>query len=642
MVNSRHLNPIAGIQSVQSLPTLIFFLLLLFSANGHTAEVNAQVDRNPIAINESVEFTLTARGAVDDQPDFSPLRRDFDIIGNRSSTQVSIQNGHMERVTTWTLSLIPRRKGQLTVPAIVIGADASDAFELEVVDSPPPGSADQDLFIEVTVDTDHPYVQQQVLYTVRLYHAVNLSGGNLSQPEFINGEALLERLGDDTSYRTKRNGRQFQVIERRYALFPQHSGTLRIDPLVFDGQIRQRRRTIWDPFDGNTRTQRVLSPALELDIRPIPDAFTGEQWLPAHSLELAQAWSTNPPTFHAGEPTTQTLAIIAEGLTAAQLPAVRHKQLDNIKQYPDQPELRDKQTPNGIVGLRQQKIALIPQQEGELTLPEVRLPWWNLAEDKMEIATLKAQTYKVAPAKTSASAPVPTPPPVPAGQQGNPMNGPVAGPGARPYGYPPAAMPPYANSGNRGNPGNPGAGYPPGPRTNAAPSQNPAQGQATQGNDRPRILFSDKIPPHWWPWISLALLLLWLGTLMVLVWPKKHTQRATRQPKRNTSGGTSRIRKACDANDPEATKDALLSWAAGKVPIGRNTPSSIDALHALVDPGLYPELAHALNDLNRALYARDKDSWRGTELKAQLSNLKALFKQAPTKNSETLEPLYRS
>lgn len=616
---------------------LPLLLVLLMGSTASAADVDAQVDRNPIALNESVEFTLTARGDVDGQPDFSPLRRDFDIIGNRNSTQVSIQNGHMERLTTWTLSLLPRRKGMLTVPAIVVGADASAAFELEVLDSPPPGSADQDLFIEVTVDTDKPYVQQQVLYTVRLYHAVNLSGGNLSQPDFINGEALLERLGDDTSYRTKRNGRQYQVIERRYALFPQHSGTLRIDPLVFDGQIRQRRRTIWDPFDGNTRTQRVLSPALELEVRPIPEAFTGQQWLPAHSLELAQAWSTTPPQFHAGEPTTQTIAIIAEGLTAAQLPEVRHGQLDNSKQYPDQAELHDKHSPNGIVGVRQQKIALIPQKEGELSLPEIRIPWWNLAEDRMETATLKAQSFAVTPGKGSTSAPVPQPanprqtaPNPNHGPMPGPAGGPMNHPNPMPYGYPPAtAMPPYPGPGNQ-----PGTGaYPPG-----------TQYHQTNGNgaNGPRILFSDKIPPHWWPWISLALLLLWLTTLMTLFWPGKHKAKVKKQAKRNANTGTGRIRKACDANDPEATKDALLSWAAGKVPIGRNTPTSLDALHALVDPNAYPDLARSLNDLNRALYARDKGHWQGAELKGQLGSLKTVFKQKPEPASEELEPLYRA
>ena len=61
-------------------------------------------------------------------------------------------------------------------------------------------------------------VQEQVPVVVRLYSALPLRGGALSDP--LADGVVLERLGEDSQYRTSRDGGEYQVIERRFSLSP--------------------------------------------------------------------------------------------------------------------------------------------------------------------------------------------------------------------------------------------------------------------------------------------------------------------------------------------------------------------------------------------------------------------------------------
>src|SRR5690606_16432959 len=92
-----------------------------------------------------------------------------------------------------------------------------------------------DVFLEVEVDTPAPYVQQQVGYTVRLFYAVALQSGDLSDPA---GDGLqVQRIGQDVQYTRGVQGRAYNVVERRYALTPERSGTLSVAGITFRGRL---------------------------------------------------------------------------------------------------------------------------------------------------------------------------------------------------------------------------------------------------------------------------------------------------------------------------------------------------------------------------------------------------------------------
>jgi hypothetical protein len=86
----------------------------------------------------------------------------------------------------------------------------------------------------------------------------------------------------------------------------------------------------------------------------------------------------------------------AEGLNAGQLPELAIGLPTGIKSYPDQPQTSEQQTDSGFSAVRQQNYAIIPNVNGLLEFPEIRVTWWNTDTDQMEIARLDKRQFNVA------------------------------------------------------------------------------------------------------------------------------------------------------------------------------------------------------------------------------------------------------
>ena len=373
----------------------IILVSLLFPSVLAAAEIRVFVDPDPATLNQSLRVTFEAAGEVDGEPDFSPLTRHFEILGRSHSSKLNMMNGEVTRSTTWTLSLMPLVAGKLTLPGIRFGSDRSPTTPLTVL-SASTGSSEKhpDLFMEVSTDVAEVYVQGQIRYTIRIFQATDLASAQLSEPKARAGDVLIERLGEDKTYRTRRRGKLYEVIERNFVMFPQQSGRLVIEPMVLEGQVIARARSLFDPF-GQSSVRRLTSEPVTIDVRPIPTDFPGGVWLPARDLDLREVWSDEPDTMAVGEPVTRTLALIVHGLTAGQLPEIRAALPLALKQYPDQPVLSDQHDEAGVVGVRQEKIAIIPAQPGNLELPAIAVPWWNTTTNSLEIARLPAHTVRV-------------------------------------------------------------------------------------------------------------------------------------------------------------------------------------------------------------------------------------------------------
>ena len=376
--------------------TWLLALILLCAASSH-AEVTTRVDRNTVQITDSFRLVFESDQSVSDPPDFSPLQEDFDVLNTSKSTNINLINGKFRRSSTWVLDLMAKREGALTIPAVIIGREFSEPVNITVksVDTISGGTGAGEVLLEVEVDNHAPFVQGQVIFTVRFMRRVRIDNASLTEPRVTGGDVIIERLGDDVSYETRRDGNRIAVIERRYALFPQNSTKFTIEPLLFEGRIADNRSF---GFGGRGRIVRVRSDAIEIEARPIPDGFTGRAWLPAKRVLLVESAPDSNLEYRAGEPFTRTLTLQATGLSSSQLPEIGALAPTDIKQYPDQPVLENRFGDDGLIAVRQEKIALIPSAPGQFTIPAIEIPWWNTQTDRMEVAHLPARTIEVLPA----------------------------------------------------------------------------------------------------------------------------------------------------------------------------------------------------------------------------------------------------
>ena len=550
------------------------------------AVIKATPDHEPVRMDETFNLEFSSEGSVDDDPDFTPLSKDFEILGQSQNSEISIVNGKMARRQKWIVSLAPKRSGSIPIPAIAFGSDRSQPATVTVQAEgsavPSPGGKENEFGVSLQVEAEpkDPYVQAQVIYTARLWIPDTMRvGGNLNDPQIDN--ALVERLfeGNGRTYSTNRGGRGYTVVERKYAVFPQNSGLLRIEPLRLDGEVEVGGRSL---FDRGTRRFRVKSEGIDLKVRSIPEQFTGAHWLPAADLKLEEAWPQDPPQAKAGEPVTRTLTLRATGSTVGVLPELgADAKLDPaIKHYPDQPALTEEKLPTvGMTAVRQEKAALIPGKAGEFKLPTVEIPWWNTRTDRLEIARIPARVLKVEPS-------------------GEPTS---------------QAELPAARL----------------PATEPAPA-------VLAGSAAPK-----QAVPIWqdpWFWLAVFFGAGWLATGLAWALSRRALPASAKAGTQSALAKTENLahkalRQACVQHDAATARQALLDWAKTRWPAER--PASLGEVATLGGAGLANEIAK----LNRSLYSHGGSGWQGEGLWAAVQAL--AWDKHSKEDAGGLEPLYR-
>ena len=484
-----------------SLILIALTCLSLISGALHAATITARTDRNPVQMNESIRLIFEATGSVDDDPDFSPLEKDFDIINQSQSSNISIINGSINRQKTWTLIIMPRQPGVFTIPSIEFGKDSSPQLRL-IVKAVSQGATteNQPFFTELKLDTQQTYVQGQIIVTQRIYSSSNIARYGFGEIKTSGPDKVIETIGDEKQYQTKLGNTPYLVIERSYAMFPLASGTLEIEPAMVEASVVTTSSNYNDPFRRNTTIKRARSEGHSITVKDVPASFRGKTWLPAAEVQLVEQWSDEDKQFKVGEPITRTLSIFADGLMGAQLPKIPLTEVDGLKQYPDKPVLNDNKKTDGIIGGRQEKVAIIPTRAGSFTLPAIELPWWNTKTGKLEIARLPQKTITVAGAASTPNKVLPS--------------------------------------------------------SSTTPS-------STETSDL-RLPTSDSKDSSGWMWFSLLLASGWLFTT-VYFWlrlntPKNSVTIKNRVDAQSLSKAMKQLKSACQMNQPAACKDALLNW----------------------------------------------------------------------------------
>ena len=379
--------------TIQALLLVALSICALFVSQGsHAQELTASVDRNELAINET--FTLTLRYSGNEsggQPDFHLLEQDFEVLSRQQSNQYRVFNGKAESFVEWTLTLAPLKEGKLFVPSLHLHGQVSDAIPMTVNEAgAAPSGQNRQAFLEVELDKEKIYVQEQLLVKVRLYTTVGLHD-IATDPLQIPG-AHVEKV-DEQRYERRINGVGHAVYELTYAVFPESSGELQIPPLNYVAVTG--RRDPFSLFNRNAQRIRLRSEAKTVQVEPKPDSYSGNQWLPAASLGLVQSWSKDPEEFKVGEPITRIITLRAEGLRAAQLPPLPRLNIEGLKTYPDRAQQEDQPGVNGITGSRVETTAIVATKPGSYQLPPVTITWWDTKTGRQRATQLPAFRFKV-------------------------------------------------------------------------------------------------------------------------------------------------------------------------------------------------------------------------------------------------------
>ena len=545
------------------LPALLFSTLLcwLLAASAAASGFTASVDRTRLSASETLELTLVSDDAtLFGKPDLSPLEPLFEVLGTRQVNRLTTVDGEARATTRWMVELRPKHSGLVVIPPLRMGEAESQPITLHVQENTASASDSTlaPIFIDASLDQESVYVQAQTVLTLRIFHSVSLYDDSSLTPLRM-ADARIEQLGEPRTYEKLINGQRHGVIELRYAIFPQHSGELKIPAQVFSATpVERARGGDFLPFGPRPgKPTRVQSPEIPLTVKPKPATYPADApWLPASALALSETWSPEPDKVQVGNSLTRNLQLKVDGLSSAQLPPLPATQASGLRRYPDQPQLANQINERGLIGSREEREALVPNRSGRVELPAVEVLWWNTVEDRLERSSLPARTLEVA--------------------------------------------------------------------------DNPALLEAIPVGVEPTQIRLDG--PALWPWQLSTALLACTSLLGFVLWWRARQQPAVLRAVQ--SGPSPRtllddLKRACLANDSQATRQALDAWA-------RQQPETLADMAARFAP-----LSDALDGLNGALYSETGQTWQGEDLWRAIRALPAAeAAQLSTQEPSPLPPLY--
>lgn len=385
---------------------LVALCVLMLTSAVAQADITASLDRERVAMGDTLRLTITATDNEDlGNIDLRPLAKNFEILQRSSSSKTSIINGRRSSTNELLIDITPRRQGTLEIPAMRLGPHVTNMIWVAVAEPPAGSSGGQNLLFEAELDRDSVYVQGQVILTLRVQQAINLEDRSITELKLDN--AFVRPLEQNSFQRTM-DGRPWLVHEVRYAIFPEQSGTLEIPAQTFSGRESVPRRSLFDLGGGGRQMRRSTEP-LRIEVLPRPGGYPDSTWLPARSVTLEESWSTPPEQLRVGESATRTVIIRGEGLQGAQLPPVLYPATEGLKYYPDQPVISDGETATGLLGTRQDSVAVVPTRAGQWQIPELRISWWDTGKNELRHAVLPARQLEVAAAQPAAGATTPPP-----------------------------------------------------------------------------------------------------------------------------------------------------------------------------------------------------------------------------------------
>ncbi|MDA9870621.1 BatD family protein [Gammaproteobacteria bacterium] len=377
--------------------SVALFVLSMFATQAFAQQIELSVDRNELARGETLTLTIRVYDQRQGmQLDLTPLTQDFDVLGTRTSSQIRSINGVTESWTDYVITLFPEKEGELRIPALSILNQTTDPISINVVNAGPRSNqGGDDLYLEIEVNKDSVYVQEQLLFTVRLFYTIN----GIRNPVFTELEmedTVTQLIGSPNQYERLIDGERFGVYEKRYVIFPQRSGPLQIPDILFRGEVTDGSSNF---VFRNMNTRRVTAfiegTTIEVKERPA-SVPRGEGWLPVTGLALEETWSGDLGELKVGDSVVRTIILRAEGLDGAVLPPFSPENIQGLNLYPDPADISRTFVDGSIVGTRIETSTYVALEAGVIEVPALDVAWWDVNSDSARTTSLPPTRFEVA------------------------------------------------------------------------------------------------------------------------------------------------------------------------------------------------------------------------------------------------------
>ena len=398
---------------IRALPALCFVFLMLFFMAGAVSlsyggvSVALKLDRHSVSVADTITMKVIVRGSNSAE---APVLRNMDgftVSSTGRTSSFKMINGSVESSIEYNFLLVPSRPGKFVLGPAVVNVDGKQYVSnsetvLVKKNMPRSGTMNKDVFLDASVSSEDVVVEQPFVYTLKLYHRVEIRNLSLTLPESQSFD--IKKAGDPVEYDSRQGDYMYHVIELKYIITPFEHGVLEIRPAIMRMEKIKRQRGMpnsmfSDPFFGfgqavpysavsNAVSVNVSSPP----VKGRPKDYTG--LVGEYDMDVTLA----PDHITAGESATLTITIKGTG-NVQRIPTIKLRDIPGCRIYPDAPVFESSVTEQGIQGTKTMKWALVPVKAGHYRIPATGFSYYSPSKKRYESLVSDPLVLNVEPGK---------------------------------------------------------------------------------------------------------------------------------------------------------------------------------------------------------------------------------------------------
>ena len=388
---------------------LITFYILLFTCSLSADEISitASVEKNVVALNEYIIYSLTVRGDSLNLPDPQlGALNDFNQYGSGRSQNISIINGKTSGSVTYSYTLGPKSVGKFTIPPSSVKYKdkvyTTQPIEIEVKQAAAQSAqnvsvsqpqqqrrgarpAAQDVqgkvFVKASVNKKTVYQNEKLVYKFSFYTNVGLA----SNPEYFAPDfSGFWNDGSKPSNRVENiDGVDYSVSEVETVLYPIESGSKTIPPTrlritVMDFSSPSNLDDFFGSFFqgvGQRRVKTLESDEVKINVLPLPLENRPENFYGAIG-DFKISASLDKRQSAVNEPVTLTVRVSGSG-NMKSISKIDFDVKDGFRKY-------DTVVSDVSSEAKEFKIVLVPLSPGEKMIPAAKFSFFNPSKKKYE------------------------------------------------------------------------------------------------------------------------------------------------------------------------------------------------------------------------------------------------------------------
>lgn len=369
--------------------------------------IHLQSSDGQIFVGDSVILELEWTG-LSEPPTIASLLHRAQLLRETTGTRIAVINGRVAELKTRRMELLPEHEGVLQFGPLSADSPAgmvrSNSVQLQV---DPPVSvnwkpAPEEVQIQMSLSIDQrrsptiidnvaqtllpltPFVGQHLIAEITLRHRLAIIDETIRLPRFRGFDVLTEHSERRTIDHDAADG-PWRTTSWRYHLFATHSGSLTIEPVLWQGTII-RSRTQRAGFERGTAARQL---------RILPARRSNHWWLPASELELRDNWSKDPRQLAAGDQIIRTITLEARDVLASHLPEVQPPASRALSSTLIESTRTEQIIGNHVQATAEFRFRMIAQSPIPVFLDTVRVHWFDTRDSRAREAIIPARRINV-------------------------------------------------------------------------------------------------------------------------------------------------------------------------------------------------------------------------------------------------------